>query len=687
MSERMPNTGIIRLEPEESLSTDDYAFQSENPRIIDRLAWIGAVTHKHDGHARMADPAQAPVVATVDLGGTLPSDTTIYVTYTLVDNTGGESLPVAAVLVTTQAGLVVPEIGPTLALDTTAGGLLAGNYSYAVTVTDGAGGETILGPAVDIDIPPGNAFAQVVISDLASVVADAGGSGWRLWRMIDGGGWYLVTFGAADTVTDDGTLCPDCTGRPPLTTSRTNSTSKLHVTVPPGQPVEAVSFRLYASTSVDGGFVSPAMLGEFPVADLGTQKEFTSLNLQDGRPPVVATTLPGAAPLTLDDTNLTWRAPVATATDLPATGNTDGDVRLTLDDHALHAWNEPTTTWVAISGGGGVGIVGVAVSDHDNPAYPVRSVMDFTGDLHWATDDPDNDRVILNSLSTVEFGTKVNGLASPTPPKGGWLPLTPTAGAVSDVATLDGGGNRIYAVPGVMLGSDGFVHMRGRIEIVTPGGGLFEQLPSLYWPHNVVYVSVHAGAEVPAGLRIAPDGIVTLDDPSVAVGSQYSLEGFSYESEIGGKISRIGTPIMANTEYRPDLVSAGTTWVDTNQCYHIQGTVYTYASLASVFSSSEMTLTAFSPLFGWRPENAPPGDWVTEVTWTIIDIYATDDAILLGESGTASLRNTIGFGGDENLALIAYDFTPQVTPPSGIDGLKTASTMRLDFNYFWQPTP
>lgn len=45
----------------------------------------------------------------------------------------------------------------------------------------------------------------------------------------------------------------------------------------------------------------------------------------------------------------------ATFSELPADGNTDGDVRLVLSEYALYAWNANTSTWVAIAGGGSGG--------------------------------------------------------------------------------------------------------------------------------------------------------------------------------------------------------------------------------------------------------------------------------------------------------------------------------------------
>ena len=167
--ERTPFAGLTALDLLEPLSTDGGSFLSRNPLIIDLLLRVGAVAHRHDGHAAMDDPIDPPTVDTLDVGGTIESDTAIYVVYTVLDADGGESLPAPLEVVTTRAGLVTPDASPDLTLDSSSGTLLAGNYYYAVTVTDGAGGETPLGPPAAITIPPGPAGNHVTIDGLQAL--------------------------------------------------------------------------------------------------------------------------------------------------------------------------------------------------------------------------------------------------------------------------------------------------------------------------------------------------------------------------------------------------------------------------------------------------------------------------------------------------------------------------------------
>lgn len=353
--ERTEFAGLTALDPSEPLSEDNFSFQALNPKIIDALLRLAVVTHRHDAHAALGNPATDPTLAVVGAGGHIAADTTITVGYTLIDADGGETaLNATPQVITTQAGLATPTDPVDLAADTAAGTLLAGSYTYAITVTDGAGGETALGPTATVVIPTGSATNEVVISGMVAIVAAAGGTGWRLWRSINGGTWALINDGVTDSVTDDGSLCADASQTPPDATSgTTNATSRLQVTVPGPQDAAAISFRIYGS--LDGTFSSPALLGEYPVADLGTVKTYDDLNFLTGAPPPVSLAKQGANKINAetDITGLSWRGTVADAAALPAVGNTDGDVRATLDDHTLHIWSDGDDTWHAIGGGGG----------------------------------------------------------------------------------------------------------------------------------------------------------------------------------------------------------------------------------------------------------------------------------------------------------------------------------------------
>lgn len=382
--------GLTRLAPGEGLSTDNYSFQDLNPKIINTLLEDAAFRHRHDAHAALSSPLEPPIVALAAVGGTIPSDTAIWVGYTLIDDDGGETtLNSDPVTITTQAGLVTPEDAPTVEVLHDAGSLVAANYSYALTITDGLGGQTAIGPVVTVAVPTGFANSRIEITDFDALVTASGGTGYRLWRRVNGGAWGLVADGVADTISDDGTLCVDCTVSPPLRTGRTNATNVLKVTVPVIAPNDsAAQFNVYAT--LDGTFSNPSLLGTYPVIELGVEKSYTSLDFLDGAPPESSLSLPGAPKINadLEVINLHVKAPVESSTSLPTSGNLDGDLRVTLDDYVLHVWNANGAGWQEIAGGGG-GSAGHTILDADavDAEMVARPKLSFGGPNVTVTDD------------------------------------------------------------------------------------------------------------------------------------------------------------------------------------------------------------------------------------------------------------------------------------------------------------
>jgi hypothetical protein len=292
MADRTPFAGLTRLDPADPLSTDGYRFQDGNVKLLDYFLRL-LFNPNYDAHAALADPATDPTVTLDNAGGTIPSDLSITVAYTLMDADGGETAPAPLVLVDTQAGLAEPDDSPTLVLDHAVGTLLADTYTYAVTLVDGNGGETILGPPAILTIPPGSATNEIVVSGLAALTTTQAAAGWRLWRSIGAEDFHLIATGTDtdDTLTDDGSLTADCGVAPPSTTNTTRSTSVLHVTVPAGQPAGTAQFRIYAA--IDGDFGQASLLGTYPAADLAAVKTYTELALLPGSPPEQSNTMPG----------------------------------------------------------------------------------------------------------------------------------------------------------------------------------------------------------------------------------------------------------------------------------------------------------------------------------------------------------------------------------------------------------
>jgi hypothetical protein len=381
---KTPFAGFERLAPGDPLSSDGYAFTYENPYIADKLAKIGAVTHRHDAHAAMPDPTVDPTVSVTATGGVIPSDTSIYIVYTLFDSSAGETLPSPVVTVSTGSGYVAPG-APTATVDYTAGTLMAGNPVYAITVSDGAGGETELGAVVSVTINPGHANAQVLLSGLTALTDAASGSStsamWRMWRSMDGGStWDLLGTGlySTDTFTDSG-AGGDCTQSPPYD-GTTLGTSQISVTVPSaGQPAGVTLFSIYADTT--GQFLVPCLLGTYPVSDFDVAQTFTALAPLMGQPPSVSQSYPGASQINPDTdiVNWYWKAPVDTAFDLPTDGNNDGDARIARDTDQIWIWDATDAVWNQWNPGGGVLTSSQHVGSYTLAKTDSGSVIEFLG--------------------------------------------------------------------------------------------------------------------------------------------------------------------------------------------------------------------------------------------------------------------------------------------------------------------
>lgn len=351
MSGQTEFAGLEELAPGDMLSADGYRFQAVNPSIIDKLLRVGAVTHKHDGHAALANPGVAPTVGTKATGGTIPAATTVSVVHTWVDKHGGETLPSPVASKETAAGLPDPSAAPTLVADYTAGALLAGNWTYALTVTDGVGGETAIGPSATVTVDPGHAKARVALSGLKAILEEvtlAPAAEWRLWRKQEGGAWYLMSTGKGATLDDEGTLPGDCTVEPPET-STVLGTNLIEVTVP-AAPGGAEFFRVYICT--DGLFTSPCFVAQYPLTEIGKVITFTALALLTGLPPLVSQTFPGAVKID-PDTDMVewpWKRSVAKVANLPVEGNEEGDVRLVRETQQLWMWDNVGKEWEPLTG-------------------------------------------------------------------------------------------------------------------------------------------------------------------------------------------------------------------------------------------------------------------------------------------------------------------------------------------------
>lgn len=340
-----PFAGLTALDPGDSIALDGGSFLYANPTITDHFVRIGAVAHRHDQHPGLPNP-QAPMTANiVASGGALAADATYALTYTVVDQDGGETLPAPATVVETGPATDDPTVAPTAVGDYTQGIMPAGTFYYALTYTDGQGGETGMGPYTSVVIAPGNASGAVDLSGLAAELSPNGaGVTWRLWRSDDASDWHLVLEGVTDTYVDSGFDPPDNPAVPPAANT-TGGVYSILATLPGDDPALITGAYVNVYLALDTGFASPSFYGQYALPDAAGMSIAITLDATtDGAPPHVSTSIPGAHQI-YPDTELQFgfKLPVATWADLPA--GALGDVRITLDTGQL---------WVVRKQGGAV---------------------------------------------------------------------------------------------------------------------------------------------------------------------------------------------------------------------------------------------------------------------------------------------------------------------------------------------
>ncbi|MDQ1584477.1 MAG: hypothetical protein QOF36_2531 [Microbacteriaceae bacterium] len=385
-------SGISILDLGEGITDAGAAFGGQDRSIMDRLLEVGAVTHRHDAHAPLPDPIAAPSAVVATSGGAIPGDRTIYVGFTLLDSSGGETLLSEVEIETTAAQYDAPTTAPEASADYSAGSLLTGTYHYAITFTDGVGGETSIGPPVVVTRDPGYASGQVHLWGMADAMAEVDAAGWRLYRSTGGGEYDFLAEGATDTFTDTGAIPLNCAVHPPTTFQNTTAGANLLTVVVPsgsaGVSSAASQFRLYLSE--DGLFEDPSLYGTYPPSSAGVDIVIPSLLLLRGAPPLVSQALRGANQID-PDTELIdwhWKRPVATVGDLPdaSEGAEDGDVRVVLSDGlprrylsgSWDTWNMGAGT-ITAQGSAGVGAIRLVGSGE----VGVSAVTTSAGETTW----------------------------------------------------------------------------------------------------------------------------------------------------------------------------------------------------------------------------------------------------------------------------------------------------------------
>lgn len=355
--------GLSILEPGEPLSDESGAFTGGDREVIDRLLEVGAKTHRHNGASGVATPSVAPAISLVASGGTIPASTTISVGYTLEDGLRGETMLSPSSAISTPGAIQAPPAAPVAVVSTASGNLMVNTYYYALTFTDGEGGETPLGAAVAAQRQPGFPLSQVELSGLTNGLVAAGAKGWRLYRAVGGAAYNLLATGGVGTTTfiDDGTHSLDCSTHPLAGSENTTTgVSQLKVTLPSVSDSNVAFINVYAS--ITGDFSGGSLLGRFPVASAGKVAFFAALSLEAQSPPPVNRSI-GGAHLIDPDTELLewhWKRPVLASAALGS--GALGDVRMVESTGALYGVLSPLASaanpsqWTKLASATGTGL-------------------------------------------------------------------------------------------------------------------------------------------------------------------------------------------------------------------------------------------------------------------------------------------------------------------------------------------
>lgn len=300
--------------PEDTIQDLNSEFIYRNPDLVDQFLRIGAIAHRHDGHAGLPNPTHPITFGTTSTPGSLSSDTEYFITYTVVDPWGGETMAAPGASATTGGSVPTPTLVPSAGVSHASGIMPAGNYAYAFTLTDGSGGETTLGPTEWIYIDPGFASGEVNFVGLSAMLT-GGAVAWRMWRSYEGSDWHLVTQGTSNTFTDAGFDPPDNPARPPESNTTGTGATALTATIPGSAVDPAIAsgaqIKVYFSSGSD--FWSPSLLTTLPIACAGSTLTITSSSTSNGEPPHANLSIGGAARIYGPTEVIGWQTLVASA--------------------------------------------------------------------------------------------------------------------------------------------------------------------------------------------------------------------------------------------------------------------------------------------------------------------------------------------------------------------------------------
>lgn len=307
--------GFTRIGEGETMSKNGFAALDLDRVTLDDV--LHALSqHNHDATPRLNNPTGAPSLVAQTSGGALPPGVTLYYRISYLDKWGLETAASSESAVSTSGTLSAPN--PIAAsLESTSGQLGAGQFSYAMTFTTAAGGETVPSSSTTIRIASGTTNRiRLDLPDLPPGAVSA-----RIYRSRPGQTqfffWREHTYtGATPTnvVYDAGNVNEDATITLPAFNS-TNNTNSIEVTVPGATlPTGVFGWKLYRSLepSTYTGFNLVHTVVESTTEtsrDVRTTWIDTGTSLQLGEPRQVSSTISGGS--LIDLSQVGGRLPLA----------------------------------------------------------------------------------------------------------------------------------------------------------------------------------------------------------------------------------------------------------------------------------------------------------------------------------------------------------------------------------------
>lgn len=300
--------GLETLGAGDDLSASGYKFTDADRKQIDRLLYIGAEGHLHNGAAAVVNnPGGAPIAALSITGGTIPAGTRVYYKYTWVDVNGFESAGSPEGHMDTPAPITEPGSAH-LAFTSTGGTLLPGVYYYILTAYSPVNtAETKATAPAYLTIPIGHSTNKVRIT---LPTLPAGADGFNVYVKKPGEVRYNyltsidMTVATPPTFFDDtGAIAEDCNRTIP-TRNSTNGSNAATISLPGAIPAGATwkLYRTYQTGQYQSSLLHWVVEETFETSGIiVTTYQDVGNATTEGQPPTASQSIGGAPKIDLQD--------------------------------------------------------------------------------------------------------------------------------------------------------------------------------------------------------------------------------------------------------------------------------------------------------------------------------------------------------------------------------------------------